>query len=487
MEVNNKQPVLVHMESDNENPSPGRASRKRSRPIAAIEEEDSADSGRMFLSNAALAAAAASAMTENVPNEASNTEELKTEPELSAEQPSRKRLRLQRLAPRHDEVAEVAESGLEGAEFDPERARLEQEVKELNEESYRIERKEQEQNAEEKAEGTDEGLDIQEPVAAEDVDAGEWIHEEEPIAPEDTAAGEWANVEDDPDARGEQKHAGSHRRRNEAYFGAQGDANRRAAANEEGGPGALASLISALAGAAGGGGMNFMDPVRPCPLLSLESKNSEEEEKEAEARYKLYENTLRETKELQEDNATIEKDLAALEQVAHGTLAAYLMNRRHFDLNIPWKPDTWCFMCECGQNRQMWEKNRFYGQMIQIIEDGLATMEPDVLCRKVQMHYNKELRWTLRRKELRDMAWKKSMIWKHITKHAPTTRSMLEVERINISNIMDVLAQEGIQTIDPVTRRTSIDPMNTKLYLTLQAKRDKVVQQLVLLRTHNTF
>lgn len=314
--------------------------------------------------------------------------------------------------------------------------------------------------------------------------------EEEQQPPEDEKAAEGSGWQDEwgheeKEEKRESKQARRGRRPHqmaESLFAEQGDAN-RANSIGGGGGGGLVSLLEALAGVGG----NFMDPARPCPLLSIESKDNDADEKSAEAKYKLYEQALRQSGELQEDDETIAKDMAALDSTIHGALAAYKMNRRFFDLNIDWKPDTWCFMCECGQNKEQWEKNRYYGLMVKIIDDGLQKMEPLVLCRKVQMHYNKELRWTLRRKELRDMPWTKAMIWKHITEHAATTRTMLELERINMSSMMNVLANGGIMTIDPATQRKSLDLKNAHAYLTLAQKRDKVMQQLVLLRSNDTF
>lgn len=451
------------------------------------------DNERVFLSNEDLSAVMVEAIANGTMIMIDGDEELQKQQEQEQQQPAEEQTAEEQTAeeqPPEEQPAEAVEESKQDADDNnedsgPPRKRARR-LRRLDEPEPEPESKADTALLAELRDLQDDDPPLE---VAMDVNSLENTEEEQPQEEKDSAPaaeggvgweGEWGHEEKEEKQESKRSRARRPHQVAEGLFAEQGDANR---ASSAGGAGGLASLLQALAGVGG----NFMDPVRPCPLLSIESKDNDADEKSAEEKYKQYEQALRQSGELQEDDETIAKDMAALDNTIHGALAAYKMNRRFFDLNIDWKPETWCFMCECGQNKEQWEKNRYYGLMVKIIDDGLQKMEPTVLCRKVQMHYNKELRWTLRRKELRDMPWTKAMIWKHITEHAATTRTMLELERINMSSMMNVLANGGIMTVDPATQRKSLDLKNAQAYLTLAQKRDKVMQQLVLLRSNDSF
>jgi hypothetical protein len=136
--------------------------------------------------------------------------------------------------------------------------------------------------------------------------------------------------------------------------------------------------------------------------------------------------------------------------------------------------DSWCFLCEFSQNAVQFDGNRDYGRLLTLMRDHYGKLRPKTFCEMIQTFYNNRLKGCI--DEPRE--WSLCSIYNHIERHRPEPIAMTVDTLRTITSAMHVLRDSGmcsVSTLPDGTRQKAIHSSNTRLYLTLADRQQKLI------------
>lgn len=101
---------------------------------------------------------------------------------------------------------------------------------------------------------------------------------------------------------------------------------------------------------------------------------------------------------------------------------------------------NWCFMCYCTKLDKHAMRDKSFGTIVTLMQNFRGQMSPMEMTQRAQKYYNNFLRPYTKLKR----AWTRQSIWNHVTKHAPTTNTMLQHQRDVYWELLMLLDQNAI-------------------------------------------
>jgi hypothetical protein len=120
-------------------------------------------------------------------------------------------------------------------------------------------------------------------------------------------------------------------------------------------------------------------------------------------------------------------------------------------------PDRfYCFMCRFSQSTSD-GANKYFTDMVEFMHTQYHNMEPLEYLKEIQEMYNEHLRPHLKVPEEEKLPWYKSMIYTHLSQHAPTPHFIIERNVKRMVTITDELCNNGVYLRDKKSGKTMID------------------------------
>ncbi len=135
---------------------------------------------------------------------------------------------------------------------------------------------------------------------------------------------------------------------------------------------------------------------------------------------------------------------------------------------------AWCFLCEYSQDSADVDSNPDYTRLLGLIQKNYGKLRPIALCRMVQDFYRQRLMNCI--EEPRD--WSLASIYYHIERHRPEPITMTLDAVRTITSAMHLLKDHGMcsmSTLPDGSRQRSLHVSNTRLYLTLADRQQKLL------------
>jgi hypothetical protein len=135
---------------------------------------------------------------------------------------------------------------------------------------------------------------------------------------------------------------------------------------------------------------------------------------------------------------------------------------------------SWCFLCEYSQDVADVDGNPDYARLLSLIQKNYGKTRPIALCRMIQMFYRERLMNCI--EEPRD--WTLASIYYHIERHRPEPITMTLDAVRTITSAIHLLKDHGMCAVSSLpdgTRQRSLHVGNTRLFLTLVDRQQKLL------------
>jgi hypothetical protein len=142
---------------------------------------------------------------------------------------------------------------------------------------------------------------------------------------------------------------------------------------------------------------------------------------------------------------------------------------------------TYCFLCRFSQSTAD-GANVYFTEMMEFIKGNYHCMELLTFLGDVQEMYNKNLRPYLQVPEEERLPWYRSMIYLHITMHAPTQHVATELNLKRVLTLTEQMSNNGVYLTDKRSGKSMVDKHSVKTLLDLMKYSDSLFSKVCTLR-----